>query len=173
MAVAATLSLAPARIREPCLAHAAQAGDRGVKGNPGRTRAKPGPWRNVGAATGELQKFPRERPRLNEYHIVILPQCGMCRPQAGRISSETSAKRQKRNEQISEEKEDPKATPEASGHQGCATLLVVLRTDWALKERSFAGAGTHFSRCQALSAGLFTLEFVELFTQAHAGLVQL
>ena len=40
-----------------------------------------------------------------------------------------------------------------------------------LKERSLAGLGTHFGCCQALIARLVTLEFVELFTEPHAGLV--
>ena len=52
-------------------------------------------------------------------------------------------------------------------------ILVVLCTDWGLKERGLAGSRKHFSCCQALIADLFTLNFVEQFTQPHAGLVQL
>jgi hypothetical protein len=50
-------------------------------------------------------------------------------------------------------------------------ILIVFWTDWALKERSLAGSGTHFSCRQALIARLVTLEFVELFTEPHAGFV--
>jgi len=53
------------------------------------------------------------------------------------------------------------------------SIPVALRTDWALKERSLARSGTHFSCRQALIARLVTLEFVEVFTEPRAGLVQL
>jgi hypothetical protein len=52
-----------------------------------------------------------------------------------------------------------------------SSILVVLRTDGALKERGLAGSGTRFRRCQALIARLVTLMFVELLTQPRMSLV--
>jgi hypothetical protein len=42
-----------------------------------------------------------------------------------------------------------------------------------LNEQGLAGSGTRFTCCHSLVAGLVTLNFVEQFTQAHAGFVQL
>jgi hypothetical protein len=50
-------------------------------------------------------------------------------------------------------------------------LTSVLGPDGTLHEQGFAGSGARFSRCHALITGLFTLNFVEQFTQPRAGFV--
>jgi hypothetical protein len=60
---------------------------------------------------------------------------------------------------------------EISEKKFTSSITVVLGPDGTLHEQRFAGAGTHLSRCHALITGLFTLDFVEQFTQPHAGFV--
>jgi hypothetical protein len=58
-----------------------------------------------------------------------------------------------------------------SERKSTSSILVALRTDRVLNERSLSGSGTRFGCCQALIARLVTLEFVEVFTEPRAGLV--
>ena len=73
--VPATLSLATSRIRDSRLTYAAQArNNRPSLGLPLKV-VLDRPQHCVGAIAGKPVKLPRERLRLNELHIVILPQC--------------------------------------------------------------------------------------------------
>ena len=54
---------------------------------------------------------------------------------------------------------------------GSFLLPQVLKV--TLNEQGLAGLATRFTCCHSLVAGLVTLNFVEQFTQTHAGFVQL